>query len=152
MRFNPMKMKFRSKVAAVVMCGAGLALAVPMLPAVGLNSTPVAALRLQSSGTFADGGAVAFATALVACPAGDQPGLSITLTEKSGHAIAQGSGSPPALVCTGGIQTVKVAITPENKPFVAGTAFGQADFFDCNLGGCASSNAQGNVKLVAQKK
>jgi hypothetical protein len=147
-----MKFKLLAKVAAALMVGGGLALAVPMLPAVGQSSTPVAGVKLQGSGTYADGGAVAFVSVLVACPAGDEPGLGVSLTEKSGHAIASGSGSPATLVCTGGIQTVKVAVTANNKPFVAGTAFGEADFFDCNNAGCASAYDQGNVKLVAKKK
>jgi hypothetical protein len=147
-----MKMKLLAKVAAALMVGGGLALALPMLPAVGQSSTPVGGIRLQTSGTYADGGAVAFVTVLVACPPGDEPGVSVSLTERSGHAIASGSGSPAALVCTGGIQAVKIAVTPTNKPFVTGTAFGQADLFDCNPFECFSVTDQRNVKLVAKKK
>jgi len=122
-----------------------------MLPAVGDSSPPVAAIRLSSPARIADRGAVAFVPVLIACPAGDQPGIQVQLTERSGHAIAQGFGSGFNVVCTGGIQRVVIAVTPTNKPFVAGVAFGQAQMFDCSpFVGCATGNDQRNVKLVVK--
>lgn len=147
-----MKFKLMAKVAAALMCGAGLTLAIPMLPAVGQSSPPGNAIRLKSPAVIADRGAVVFATISFTCPAGDEPSLSLTITERSGHFIAQGFGNPPQEVCTGDNQKATVAVTPSNRPFVAGTAFGQASLFDCSFDGCSNSTDQGNIKLAFKKK
>ncbi|MDQ6613958.1 MAG: hypothetical protein M3083_04235 [Actinomycetota bacterium] len=142
-----------AKVVAALLGGAALSLAVPMLPAVGQGSPPVAGVRLSSPAKVADGGAVAFVPVLIACPAGAQPFVQVQLTERSGHLIAQGFGNTFNVVCTGGIQQVVVAVTPSNAPFVAGVAFGRANISVCSpFDGCSSGFDQRNVKLVVKHK
>jgi len=146
-----MMFKTGVKFAAALMGVAGMTLAVGILPAVGQASVPVAGIKLKAPGLVADRGAVVFESVLIACPAGDEPNVSIEITERSGNAIAQGdAGVNP--VCTGGIQTVSLAVTPVNKPFVVGTAFAQAEIFDCGPFGCAQATSQGNLKLKLKAK
>ena len=147
-----MKLKLRigAKVAAAILGAAGVTLAIPMLPAVGQSSPPVAGIKLQSPAKIADKGAVVFVSALIACPAGDTPNVNVELTERSGHAIAEGDGFADP-TCTGGIQTVSLAVSPQYAPFISGIAFGQGEIEDCNAFSCSQAFTQRNVKLTVKK-
>jgi len=87
----------------------------------------------------------------VVCQPGDYVDLSISLTERSGHAIASGTGDQD-FNCTGQIETVTVPVVATNKPFAAGKAFAQASFFDCGYTGCFQTNASRTVTLQVKKK
>jgi hypothetical protein len=51
-------------------------------------------------------------------------------------------------MCNGNIESVTIAVTPVNKPFVVGTAFGQATISVCDENGCSSNTDARNVKLA----
>jgi hypothetical protein len=136
-----------AKLAALAVVGFPVMLAVQALPAVGQSSPPVAGIRLGSGAKIADRGAVVFSHVLIACPAGDSTVVQVQLTERSGGGIAQGFGFANP-TCNGNIQTITIPVPAANKPFVHGTAFGQAsiDVFDPS-GGFNSNSDSRNVKL-----
>lgn len=136
-----------AKLAALAIAGVPVMLGVQALPAVGQSSPPVAGIRLVSGAKIADRGAVVFSHVLIACPPGDSTVVQVQLTERSGGGIAQGFGFANP-TCNGNIQTISVPVPAVNKPFVPGTAFGQAsiDVFD-PIGGFNSNSDSRNVKL-----
>jgi hypothetical protein len=129
-----------------LVAGAGLVGSLGILPAVGDTSTPSTPVILGDTAQIINRGAAALASALVVCDRGDFASLSIALTERSGGGIAAGSGFAD-VNCTGQIQTVTMPITAFGKPFVKGTAFGQASLFSCGIDICGESTDTGNVKL-----
>jgi hypothetical protein len=78
---------------------------------------------------------------------GDFAQLEIQLTERSGHGIAAGTAYTNQLACNGLIETITVPVTATGKPFVKGTAFGQATLFDCGPTFCGSASVSHGVKL-----
>lgn len=121
------------------------------MPAVGQYSLPSTSLIIRPAATVIDRGAAAVPSAYVVCQPGDYVSLNISLTERSGHAIASGSGSQD-FNCTGQIETVTVPVAATDKPFVAGKAFAQASFFDCGPTICSQTNATRSVTLQVKKK
>ncbi len=133
--------------AAIALVAVPAALAIPALPAVGQSSAPVAGVRLTGKGTIGARGAVASTGVQIACPATDVAFIQVQVTERSGNAIAQGTGQSQAK-CNGNIKTVSVPVTPVNKPFVVGKAFGEASIYICDMNGCSSNTDARNVKLT----
>jgi hypothetical protein len=131
-----------AKLALVGIAAVPAAIGIQALPAVGQSSPSVAAIRL-GSGKIAARGAVAYTSAIIACPAGAQAFIQVQLTERSGNGIAQGYGNAQPL-CTGNIQDISVPVTASIKPFVRGTAFGQAQIF---LNDGSNNSDTRNVKL-----
>ena len=126
------------------------------LPAVGVSSPPGGPLILTTSGQLFDKGVGAYVHLQAVCTANDQGQVFVTLNERAGKSIAQGSGYQ-AFTCTGGIQPIVVTVLAGNNgfpgssgsaPFVKGTAYGQATLNDCsqqyycNLTGQDNENVQ----------
>ena len=98
-------------------------------------------LDIGDSGTLIAKGAGVIVPVTVECQAGTVPfppfpfpggpGLSVTVTQRSGNRIAQGSGGAP-VVCDGTPQTVNVQITPSQAPFKHGTALVTASMTQCD--------------------
>jgi hypothetical protein len=129
--------------------GGGVAVAVPGLTAVGQSSPPSSPVILQTTATVVNKGAAALPTVLVACQPGDFAFLSVTLSEKSGSGIAAGTSPPTQVACNGEIETFVIPVTPTTKPFVKGTALGQATLTDCPFQ-CVTSTDTENVRLTTK--
>jgi hypothetical protein len=130
----------------------GLAGTVGMLPAVGQSSPPSSPVILGGTARIIDRGAVAKPFAYVVCQPGDFASLTISLSERSGGGIASGTGFGDPINCTGQIQTITVPVPASGKPFVKGTAFGQATLFDCGFNFCGQATNSHNVKLKTLQK
>jgi hypothetical protein len=129
-----------------LIAGAGLVVGLGVLPAVGDTSTPSSPVILGDTAQVVNRGAGALPFALVVCQPGDFAQLSISLTEKSGNGIASGFGYTD-VNCNGQIQTITVPISANGKPFVKGTAFGQATLFVCS-NNCTETTDSDSVKLL----
>jgi hypothetical protein len=135
-----------------LLAGGGIAAAMgPALPAIGQASPPSTPLIVRSTAKVIDRGAVAQPTLLVACQPGDLAFVSISLSERSGKLIASGSNGEE-ITCSGGIETIKLSVTPQLAPFVAGKAFGQASLQDCNPVNCIMTNVDKTITLNVVKK
>lgn len=145
-----MKLRNWAKASAALVAGAGIALAIPALPAVGQQSLPQPAIHLKSPAHIADRGAVAFVTVHFVCPIGNNAYVSVQLTERSGNGIAQGySQQPPNIpLCQGYPQSLTLPITTSQKPFVVGTAFGEAQLQSCTNYFCTSTSSDKSIALV----
>jgi len=123
--------------------------------AVGQTSPSSTPIILSHSGTLFDRGVGVKVTVMVACAPGDQGFVNVTLTERSGRRIAQGSGSN-SFNCTGQIETMTVRVIAGSSgpfpgswaPFVKGTAYGQAGLQDCSpYYVCDSGDTAHNVAI-----
>ena len=132
-----------------LVAGAGLVGGLGIMPAVGDTSTPSSSVILGGTAQIVNRGAAALPFALVVCDPGDFASLAISLTERSGGGIAAGAGFAD-VNCTGQIQTVTIPVTANGKPFVKGTAFGQASLFSCGIDTCGESIVSADVKLLKQ--
>jgi hypothetical protein len=132
-----------------LLVGGGLAAAIPGLAAVGQSAPPSSPVLLQSPAKILSKGAAAQVTVLVVCQPFDSfTSLNVSLTEKSGNGIASGSAFLQPVPCSGEIETLRIPVTATGKPFVKGTAFGEAAFQDCNFFGCPTSTDSRSVKLT----
>jgi len=130
----------------------GIAGTVGVLPAVGQSSPPSSPIKLGTTAHIIAKGAAAKPYALVVCQPGDFAQLSISLSEKSGHGIASGTGYVDTIPCSGQIQTISIPVAAFGKPFVKGVAFGQATLFDCGRFTCGETTVFHKVTLKAPKK
>jgi hypothetical protein len=139
--------------AATLAIGATVAFALPAGAAVSVQSQspPVAAVKLGNTATLDAKGAVVFAPVKVTCTPGDFAELSVSVTENVGNAIASGMASQDVQPCTGSVQKVTMAVTPTQKPFKRGVAFGQAWLQVCNSFSCHTFQSQHNIQIVAKK-
>ncbi len=135
--------------AVALAAGGGIAAAVGVLPALGQSSPPSSPVILGSTAQIVAKGAGAYPFAYVACQPGSFASLYITLTEKSGKGIASGSGSTQ-VNCNGEIETITIPVAATGKPFVKGTAFGQATFYACGPSSCGQTTVSGNVKMTTK--
>jgi hypothetical protein len=121
-----MRMRAALVVAAAVGVGAALALAVPAGAAVSLRlQSPPVAISLGGTATVDAKGAVVVVPVAVTCQPGDFAYVSVQVTQKVGSGVATGAASQE-VTCTGSVQRLDVAVTPYQKAFKKGVAFGQA--------------------------
>ncbi len=141
--------RFSLAAAAAVGAGAVLAFALPAGAAVSLQSQspPVDALKLGARATLDANGAVVFPSVQVLCQSGRTAFLTVRVTENVGNAIASGSGGAE-VACNGQQQTLRIAVTPTQKPFKTGIAFGQAFMTTCTSFTCHELNDQHNIRIV----
>ncbi len=113
---------------AAIAVGAGLALGVPALPAVGQISPPsIMSVRLGGQATLVAKGAALSVPVQVRCPASSPfQSLSVQVTQRAGSKIANGYGGTNDFACTGATQTVTVVVQAQSIPFKKGPAAGQA--------------------------
>lgn len=131
-----MKLRLRTKVAAAalaVVAGGMLALFVSGGPAVAFFSGGLFLdVQVQSPAALVARGAAVDVPLEVTCNA--RPGTSsvfVTVTQKAGSGVAQGSGST-SVGCTGSGQQILVRVQASGaKTFKQGTAVATADIFGC---------------------
>ena len=74
--------------------------------------------------------------------------LSVRVTENVGGFIASGETNVLGAECTGGKVKLTAAVTPTQRAFRKGVAFGQAFLTVCDLNGCKTLVDQRNVDIV----
>jgi hypothetical protein len=134
--------------AGVVGLGAVLAFALPAGAAVSAQSPPDASVRLGGQATLDANGAVVFAPVTIACRSGLSAYLTVRVTENVGGFIASGDASVPDVRCTGGKAKFTATVTPTQRAFRKGVAFGQAFLTVCDPNGCKTLVDQRNVDIV----
>ena len=139
---------------AALALGAALGIAgtVGVLPAVGAKSPPSSPIVLGPTAHIIVRGAAAKPFVYVVCQPGDFVEVVVSLTERSGNGIAAGTGFADSFNCTGQIEKITVPVTATGKPFVKGTAFGQATLEDCGQFFCGDTTVSRKVKLTPIKK
>jgi hypothetical protein len=143
-----MKLKPWAAISAAVVVGVGLSLAVPALTAVGQSSPPTSAISLGSTATLVAKGVAVQVPVEFTCPAGQYASIGVTLAERSGKSVVQGS-SGTSLPCTGSPQSTTVTINSSGTPFKSGSAFAQASLFSCFYT-CSKRHDVGNHKSLQQ--
>ena len=126
--------------------------AVPLLEQKPVMHVPPAppqfAVARQEFGTLDANGAVVFAPVKVLCQPGSYTYLSVSVTENVGGDIASGTRSVKIDPCSGRQQSVRLAVTPTQKPFRKGVAFGQATLDSCDRTGCHTLFDEHNIQIV----
>jgi hypothetical protein len=138
--------------AAVIGAGAVLAFALPagMAVAVQSQSPPVSQVQLGQRAILDANGAVVFAPVKVVCRPGAFAYLTVTVTENVGGDIASGSTFEEIEQCTGSVQSFDIAVTPTQKAFRVGVAFGQAKLQVCS-DRCRTVVDQHNIQIVRRR-
>ena len=138
-----------STLGAIVV-GAGLAVGVPVMPAVGQISPPtVISVEIQDEATLVARGAAVLVPVEVICPAGSTfRVLSAQVTQRAGSRIASGFGSTSDFVCTGTTQVVNVLVPAQDVAFKKGEAIAQASLFVCDGFTCQSVTDTENIEIV----
>jgi len=148
-------------IAAVVL-GLALALAVPVLPAIGQQSPPMsppdspptspplrAEVSLTGTGRIEARGAVTFVEVEASCTGAAEGDLFVRVTQRRLLRVTEGSGS--TTIPCGEPATVEVAVTPSRglAPFRGGNAFAAADLAVCSpvTGTCATADDEQVVRL-----
>jgi len=136
--------------AGAIGVGAVLAFALPAGAAVTVQSQspPTSAVTLGRTATLDANGAVVFAPVKVLCQPGSYTYLSVSVTENVGGDIASGTRSVKIDPCSGRQQSVRLAVTPTQKPFRKGVAFGQATLDSCDRTGCHTLFDEHNIQIV----
>jgi hypothetical protein len=135
--------------AGAIALGATFAFALPAGAAVSSQSPPTAVLKLANQANIDANGAVVFVPLRFTCRPGSQAYVSAEITENVGGFIASGSGSTRnELNCSGKAQSVTLAVTPTQRAFAKGVAFGEAYLQVCNSNGCQTVADQRNVQIV----
>ena len=118
------------RLLAAISVGAGLAPAIPVLPAVGEHSPPaVVSVEVGDQATLVARGAAVLVPVEVTCPAGTGGHISVRVTQRAGSRIASGSGGTSNFVCTGATQVVDVLVTAQGQAFKKGPAIAEASLF-----------------------
>ena len=137
------------RLVAAIGVGGGLALATPVLPAVGQISPPsVLSVEVGDEATLVARGAAVLVPIEVQCPAGSTGFLSVRLTQRAGSRIASGSGSTSDFVCTGATQTVEVLVHAQDQAFKRGPAVAEASLFICGPFFCEQVIDTENIEIV----
>ncbi|HLL67862.1 MAG TPA: hypothetical protein VK453_19420 [Micromonosporaceae bacterium] len=135
--------------AAIAMGGVA-AFALPAGAAVSLQSEspPVSAVELGGQARIDANGAVVFAPITVVCRPGTYVSLTVSVTQAAGNAIASGTTYREVTGCTGAPQGLSISVTPTQRPFQRGIAFGRAELNVCtNSGGCTTVADEHNIRL-----
>jgi hypothetical protein len=142
--------RFPLVAGAAIGVGAVLAFALPAGAAVSVQSQspPVAAVKLGSTARLDANGAVVFAPVKVTCSPGSYAFLTVAVTENVGNAIASGQRSLQ-VPCDGTQQSLSVSVTPTQKPFRKGVAFGSADLQVCEYS-CVLVRDEHNIDIVTR--
>lgn len=118
------------KTLAVVAVAGGAILAsiAPVMAEVSAQSPSAALVRVESPAKLKALGAAVEVDVTYSCPVSQSPAyVSLSVTQNVGIGIASGSASK-SVTCTGGFQTVKMSVTPQNWAFnVISPAFAKAE-------------------------
>src|SRR5918995_162077 len=128
------------RIAIAITLGAALAATLPALPAVSQQSPPPPVVEIGDTATLAARGAGLFVTVTVTCPAdSDFADLFVSVSQRRGSRVANGSGFVSNIDCTGEPQEVIVPVQAFGATFRAGVAFATAELFVCGPFGCMSA-------------
>jgi hypothetical protein len=129
--------------------GATLAVALPAGAAVSVQSesAPVKALSLGDTARLDAKGAVVFTPMTVTCMPGRTAYLSVGITQSIGSGIATGAAGRE-VPCTGTPQEIQVSVTPADRAFHIGTAYGEASALACNRYGCSRLFDEHVIRIV----
>ena len=148
-----MKSRFPLIAASAIGIGAALAFAIPAGAAVSVQSESpsVATITLANKATLDADGAVVFAPVKFACTPGSYTQLEVSVTQNAGGWIASGSTFRQIDPCTGREQSLRLAVTPTQRPFRKGVAFGQSRLQVCGTQGrCVTVRDDHNIQIVAR--
>jgi hypothetical protein len=143
--------KYPIAVALAVAAGAVVAFAMPAGAAVSIQSQspPVSALSLANKAKLDANGAVVFTSVKYVCNPGGYASLTVTVTQAVDGAIASGSAYRSLeLACTGAVQQITLPVTPTQRPFQRGIAFGQAVLEGCVPPACLTIRDEHNIEIV----
>ncbi len=144
-----------ARLVAAVAGGAGLALAAPMLAAVGQVSPPAPVLSIGPTARLvAQGAAVAVPVrVVVTCPPGSTASVNVQVAQAVGRDVAHAFGGTNDIACDGTPQTVEVFAVSQDFRFFPGPAFVTANLFACGgfppfPGSGCTAQAQREVFIV----
>jgi hypothetical protein len=146
-----MTTRVRTRVAAAVVAivlGGVLALFAAAGPAVAFFSGGLFLdVRVESPATLVARGAAVDVPLEVTCNAG-QAYVSVTVTQRSGSGVAQGSGST-TVGCTGSRQQILVRVLASGfgKTFKQGTAVASAEISGCTPSICGSETDSQTIAI-----
>jgi len=146
-----MRTKLRVKVAtaiAAMLLGGLLALFATSGPAVAFFSGGLFLdVQVQSPATLVAKGAAVQVPLEVTCNATGTVFVEVTLTQKSGSGVAEGSGST-SVGCTGSGEQITVLVRATGaKTFKKGDAVATAEVFGCNRTTCGSETDSEVIQL-----
>ncbi len=154
MRIKPGSKRKLAAVVVAIVAGGLLALFATSGPAVAFFSGGLFLdVQVESPATLVARGAAVDVPLEVTCNA--RPGTSsvqVTVTQKSGSGVAQGSGFT-SVGCTGSGQQilVRVQASGSGKTFKQGTAVATADIFGCNQNFSVCGNETDSKTISIQK-
>lgn len=144
-----MKIRPWAKISAAVILGVGISLAVPTLAAVGQGSGPTmgtSTIHIGADGTLLARGVAAKISLTVTCPVGEDGNLNVQVAERSGKMILQ-SSTGQSIACKGTVQSAKVSVLADGRPWTPGSAFVQASINGCSEFGCTTNTTSRAVQL-----
>ena len=131
--------------------GAAIAAAGSAAPALGFFSPPLLLqIHVNTPATLVAKGAGANVTVQIQCAGAQTATVSVSLAERSGSQVANGSGST-LVGCTNQNQTILVPVTASSgKVFKKGTAIANGVISACATKAkfCASEQDQGTIDIV----
>jgi hypothetical protein len=141
-----------AKAPAVLILGAGLALATPAMSAVGQSSPPSTAIHIETSkvALLAHGAAVELPVRYICQPNpfNQTPSLSASITAISTtNTVITAQSSFQGPPCTGSFQHAIFVLVPPGQRFKPGTGIAQASLFTC-FGICSSATTAKTVQLM----
>jgi hypothetical protein len=146
-----MRTRLRAKLAVgalvAILAGASFALFAPSGPAVAFSSGGLFLDVQVQSATLVSRGAAVDVTLEVTCNAAGTAFVDVSVTQKAGSGVAQGSGST-SVGCTGSGQQIVVRVRAFGaKAFKQGTAVVSAEIFGCNNVTCGSETDSEVIQL-----
>jgi hypothetical protein len=146
-----MRTRLRAKLPAAalvaILAGASFALFAPAGPAVAFSSGGLFLDVQVQSATLVSRGAAVDVTLEVTCNATGSVFVDVSVTQKAGSGVAQGSGST-SVGCTGSGQQIVVRVRAFGaKAFKQGTAVVSAEIFGCNNVTCGSETDSEVIQL-----
>lgn len=134
------------RIAIAISLGAALA-TLPALPAVGQQAP--ATVELGDTATLAARGAGLLVTVTVTCPAdSDFADLFVSVSQRRGGRVANGSGFVTNIDCTGEPQEITVPVQAFGAAFRQGVAFATAELFACGPEFCQSVTDTEEITIV----
>jgi len=134
------------RIAISITLGAALA-TLPAFPAVGQQAP--ATVEIGDTATLAARGAGLQVTVTVTCPAdSDFADLFVSVSQRRGSRVANGSGFVGNIDCTGEPQEITVPVIAFGAAFRQGVAFATAELFVCGPEFCQSVTDAEEITIV----
>jgi hypothetical protein len=137
------------RIAIAITLGAALAATLPALPAVSQQSPPPPMVELGDTATLAARGAGLLVTVTITCPADSFfADLFVSVSQRRGSRVANGSGFVSNIDCTGAPQEITVPVQAFSATFRQGVAFATAELFVCGPFFCGSVTDAEEITIV----